>query len=294
MHASSAGFFARATRLSVPTVRISPPAQHFGDEIHTDVWGPASIATRQGRRYFATFTDDATRFTVAYLMRTKDKALAAYKSFEAWALARGHCTAVKVLRSDRGGEYLGDAFNAHLAQLAAGTARKLTVHDTPQLNGVAERLNRMLLERICAFAHESGLPKSLWGEALRHAVWLKNRTATRALDGKTPFETLLGRLPDLSGLRVWGCHVWVHDPDVSKLDVHAREALWLGFDVDARAHRVFWPGPGNVTVERNVYFGTSAQFETMTLTLPGKQSDVPHTSSTPSTPPIQSVPPLPA
>ncbi len=119
-------------------------------------------------------------------MRTKDETLAAYKSFEAWALTQGHCTAIKVLRSDRGGEYLSDAFNAHLA--AAGTARKLTVHDMPQLNGVAERLNRTLLERIRAFAHGSGLPKSLWGEALRHAVWLKNRTGTRALDGKRPFR----------------------------------------------------------------------------------------------------------
>jgi len=100
---------------------------------------------------------------------------------------------------------LSDAFNAYLA--AAGTARKFTVHDTPQLNGIAEHLNRTLLDRIRAFAHGSSLPKSLWGEALRHAAWPKNRTATRALDGKTPFEALLGRPPDLSGLRVWGCHV---------------------------------------------------------------------------------------
>ena len=117
---------------------------------------------------------------------------------------------------------MSDAFNAHLA--AAGTARKLTVHDTPQLNGVAERLNRTLLERIRAFAHGSGLPKSLWGEALRHAVWPKNRTGTRALDGKTPVQALFGRPPDLSSPRVWGSRVWVHDPDRSKLDVRAREA----------------------------------------------------------------------
>jgi len=89
--------FTRATRLPVPKVRISPPAQHFGDEIHTDVWGPASIATRQGRHYFVTFTDEATRFTVTYLMHTKDEALAAYKSSEAWALAQGNCMAVKIL-----------------------------------------------------------------------------------------------------------------------------------------------------------------------------------------------------
>ena len=284
-HDCNACIFARATRLPVPKLRISPPAQSFGDEIHTDVWGPASISTRQGRRYFVTFTDDATRFTITYLMRTKDQALAAYKSFEAWALTQGHCRAIKVLRSDRGGEYLSDAFNAHLA--AAGTARKLTVHDTPQLNGVAERLNRTLLERIRAFAHESGLPKSLWGEALRHAVWLKNRTATRALDGRTPFEALYGHPPDLSRLRAWGCHVWVHDPDRSKLDVRAREARWLGFDIDARAHRVFWPGPGNVTVERTIYFGTSALSEgeeTHIPTLRGEQSDAPSTPTTSSTP----------
>jgi hypothetical protein len=69
-------------------------------------------------------------------------------------------------------------FNKHPA--AAGTARKLTTHDTPQGNDIAERLNCMLLEQIQAFAHKSGIPKSLWGEALRRALWLKNRTATRA------------------------------------------------------------------------------------------------------------------
>jgi len=185
---------------------------------------------------------------------------------------------------------LSDAFNVHLA--ATGTARKLTVHDTPQLNGVAERLNRTLLEQIRAFAHGSGLPKSLWGEALRHAVWLKNRTGTRVLDSKTPFQALFGRPPDLSSLRVWGCRVWVHDPDRSKLDVRAREARWLGFDVDAKAHRVFWPGTGTVTVERNVYFATSAQFEGEEIVIPISKGEQPDASNTPTTSPPE--PPLPA
>lgn len=112
--------------------------------------------------------------------------------------------------------------------------RKVAVHDTPLPNGVAERLKRTLLERFRAFAHGSGLPKP-WGEALRHAVWLKNRTGTRALDGKMPFQVLFRRPPDLSSRRVWGCRVWVHDPDRSKLDVRAREVRLLGFHVDAKA-----------------------------------------------------------
>ena len=59
----------------------------------------------------------------------------------------------------------------------------------------------MLLERIRALRHLTGLPSFLWGEALNHMTWLKNRTATRTLDNKTPFEVLFGSPPDLSGLR---------------------------------------------------------------------------------------------
>jgi hypothetical protein len=35
------------------------------------------------------------------------------------------------------------------------------VHDTPQLNGVAEQLNPTIVEHIWAFTHSSGLPKFL-------------------------------------------------------------------------------------------------------------------------------------
>ena len=81
----NACIFTCATRLLVPKVQISPPAQNFGDKVHTDIWGPVTIATCQGRRYFITFTDDATRYTITFLLCTKDEALEAYKSYEAWA-----------------------------------------------------------------------------------------------------------------------------------------------------------------------------------------------------------------
>jgi transposase InsO family protein len=130
------------------------------------------------------------------LLWTKDEVLKQYKFFEAWAIAQQHCSGIKVLHSDRGGKYLSKAFDEHLA--AAGTAWWLTTHDTPQLNGIAERLNRTLLEHIRALRHVTGLPKTLWGEALCHMTWLKNLMAMRALDNKTPFEALYGTTPDLS------------------------------------------------------------------------------------------------
>jgi transposase InsO family protein len=202
--------YARATRQPVPKLRISEQAKNFGDEVHTNVWGPATVSTQGGRRYFVTFTDDATRYSTTFLLAAKSNVLAVYQRYKVWARTQKHCTAIKVLRSDRGGEYLSEAFDKHLAD--AGTARRLTVHDTPQLNGIAERLNCTLAEKMRALLYMASLPKSLWGEALRHSTWLKNRTSTRALGGKTPWEALYGSPPDLSRLKRFGEAVWVHDP----------------------------------------------------------------------------------
>ncbi len=280
--ACDACIFAHATHQPVPKVRISLPAQNFGDEVHTDVWGPSNTTMWQGRKYFITFTDDVTRYTVMFLMWTKDEALEAYKSYEAWALAQQHCKAIKVLRSDRGGEYLSKAFDQHLA--AAGTVWKLTMHDTPQLNSVAERLKHTLLERIRAFTHMSGLPKTLWGEGLRHATWLKNRTATHALDGKTPFEALFGMPPNLSGLRLWGCPTWVHNAMGLKLDAWACQGRWIGLNVDMWAHHIYWPGNSNVTVEWNIYFGSSAQLKGERMQIPSENGKSTAALTTPPMP----------
>jgi hypothetical protein len=163
-----------------------------------------------------------------------------------------HGIQLKKLRSDRGGEYLSDEFSAHLAK--AGTIRQLTVHDTPEYNGVSEWLNRTLLVKIRAMLHDSGLPKFLWGEAAKHAAYLKNRTWTRALDKTTPYEIMTGKKPNLSNLHPWGCQVRVHDDSGSKLDGRSKIGRWVGFDEESNGHRVYWAKKRTVTVERSVRF----------------------------------------
>jgi transposase InsO family protein len=143
----------------------------FGGETHSDVWGPAPVETKGGKRYYITYTDDKTRFTNLYLLAKKSEAFESYKDYKAWCSTQLNAH-IKTLHSDRGGEYLGKEFILHLN--SKGKQQKLTVHDTPQHNGVAERRNRTIVERIRALLHSSGLPKSLWGEAARHVVWLMN------------------------------------------------------------------------------------------------------------------------
>ena len=243
---------AKMTRKPIRKERTTPQATAFGEEVHTDLWGPAPVISLGGRKHYISLTDDYSRYTWLALLRTKDEALEAYKTFVAWAKTQ-HGATIKKLRSDRGGEYTGNEFKKFLQD--EGSERGLTTHDTPQHNGISEALNRRLLERMRAMLHASGLPKNLWGEAINHAVWLKNRASTRALGKVTPFERLYGQKPNLGGVPEWGQRVWVHDDTGSKLDARANEAHWIGFDSDSpHAHRVYWMGKNSISVERNVKF----------------------------------------
>ena len=95
----------------------------------------------------------------------------------------------------------------------------------------------------------------LWGEAISHVVWVKNRSATRALDGKTPYEMLCGEKPNIANVPEWGTRCWVHNDSGSKLDARAREGHWVGYDPESTsAHRIYLPDRRIVAVERNVTF----------------------------------------
>ncbi|PIL34675.1 transcription factor [Ganoderma sinense ZZ0214-1] len=250
-HVCEACIRAKSTRKPVPKKREGERAEAFGDETHSDTWGPARVATIGGRKYYVSFTDDATRFSTVYLMRLKSETFSSYVSYEAW-LETHDGVRIKALNIDRGGEYLSDEFLAHLD--ARGVELKLSVHDTHEHAGVSERLNRTVMEKVRAMLIASGLPRFLWGEALLHTVWLKNRTLTKALNGRTPYEALTGTPPDLSGIPIWGSQVWVHDESSGKVGVRAVAARWVGFDTQSKGHRVYWPERRSVTVERNVRF----------------------------------------
>lgn len=89
---------------------------------------------------------------IATLLRLKSEAFDAFKAFEAW-LETHHGQRIKYLNTDQGGEYVSDEFKAHLK--ARGIVAKLSVHDTHEEAGVAERLNRTLMEKTRALLLQS-------------------------------------------------------------------------------------------------------------------------------------------
>jgi Integrase core domain. len=164
----------KSTRKPIRKEREKPQAKAIGDKVHSDLWGPTPVRTPQHKEYYVSFMDDYSWYTHLYLIQHKDDTFEVYKAYEA-LINTQYEAKIKILHTDRGGEFLGHEFANHLS--AVGTIRNLTVHDTPEHNGIAEWLNHTLLEKVCAMLHVSGLPQNLWGEAVKHAIYLKNRTS---------------------------------------------------------------------------------------------------------------------
>ena len=147
--------YAKTTHKPIQKERDAPLADAFGAEVHTDLWGPSPTPSLGGRKYYVTFTDDHTCYTSAKILRSKDQTLNVYKAYTAWAHTQ-HRAQIKQLCSDRGGEYTGTDFTVFLQ--GEGTKCWLTMHNTPQHNGMAEALNCRLVEHMHALLHQSGLP----------------------------------------------------------------------------------------------------------------------------------------
>ena len=79
---------------------------------------------------------------------------------------------VKCLRSDNGGEYIDGGFNEYCA--AQGIRMEKTIPETPQQNGVAERMNRTFNERARSMRLHARLPKTFWANAVSTAAYLIN------------------------------------------------------------------------------------------------------------------------
>ncbi|GKA20424.1 zinc finger, CCHC-type containing protein [Tanacetum coccineum] len=81
-----------------------------------------------------------------------------------------------------------------------------------QQNGISERKNRVLKEKINSMLSYSRLSQGFWGEAMLTACYLLNRVPNKR-NRITPYELWTKKKPNLNYLRVWGCRVVVRLPD---------------------------------------------------------------------------------
>ena len=132
-----------------------------------------------------TFIDDYSRKVWVYFLKNKSDV---FLNFKQWKILIEKQTGkqVKRLRTDNGLEFCNDEFNEFCKN--EGIARHRTVRMTPQQNGVAERMNRTLLERARCMISNAGLTNAFWAEAISTTCYIINRARFAPLNFKTPEE----------------------------------------------------------------------------------------------------------
>ena len=103
------------------------------------------------------------------------------------------------------------------------------------------------------------VPGYLWIEAANSATYLRNRGLTRANGGITPEQKYTGRKIYASHLRTWGCLPYLHVPksDREKLGSKTSRRLFVGYDLETKAYRVYLPDKRKITISPDVTFDES-------------------------------------
>lgn len=136
-----------------------------------------------------------------------------------------------------------------------------TVPYTPKQNGVSERMNRTLMEKVRTFLHESQASLSLWGEALYASVYVTNRSPTSALStARTPFEMWFGSKPNVRKLKVFGCVAYSHitKEHRSKLDDRSQTLAFVGYAPNG--YRLWDSVNNEIKISRDVIFDECRPF----------------------------------
>ncbi|GJU46168.1 retrovirus-related pol polyprotein from transposon TNT 1-94 [Tanacetum coccineum] len=177
-----------------------------------------------GAKYFVSFIDDYSRRCWVYPIKKKSDLFKVFKVYKA-RVELDSGKKIKCLRTDNRGEYTGDEFDTFCRQ--EGIKRQFTTAYTPQQNGVAERMNRTLLEKARVMLATASLVKSFWAEAVNTACYVINRSPSTAVELKTPIKIWTGKPVNYSDLHIFGIkgyRLW--DPTAHKVVV-SRDVVFM-------------------------------------------------------------------
>ena len=200
--------------------------------------------SKGGARYVLTFVDDFSRYVVAYFMKNKSEVAALLNEFKAF-YENQWGERLKCIRSDNGKEFVNKKVNDICAR--SGIMHQRTVPYSPQQNGVAERMNRTVMEKARSMLHYKRIPTEWWAEAVCTAVYLINRSSNTSNLDVTSYEVGFKRKPEIGHLRVFGSHGYAHVDDAkrSKLDPKSFRCLFLGYAESAKGYLGEQQGQGD-------------------------------------------------
>ncbi|GJT55712.1 retrovirus-related pol polyprotein from transposon TNT 1-94 [Tanacetum coccineum] len=159
------------------------------------------VASINGKKYILVIVDDYSRFTWVKFLRSKDEALdfiiKFFKMIQVWLKVT-----VRRIRTDNGTQFVNETLREYYEKI--DISHETSIARSPQQNGVVKRRNRTIIEATRTMLIYAKAPLFLWAEAVAIAFYTQNRSIIRLQHGKTPYELLHDKPPDLSFFHVFG------------------------------------------------------------------------------------------
>jgi len=243
-----------------------PPVSRPFELVHSDVCGPISIPSFSGQRYFVVYVDDFSRRVWVYFVRSKEsiEMTSVFQEFLArmekaypdWPIARFRC--------DNGrGEYDNRLFRGILR--VSGISFEPAPPYTQHKNGKSERMIQTLVTKARTMLIDAKLPTAMWAEAISTAAYLHERSPSRPLQHRTPYEMLnQGKKPAFHHLRRFGCQAYKLVPPPQrkhrKFGERSRLCTMIGYVHDATTMWRLWD-----TEEKRMITASNVVFDEGTI-----------------------------
>ena len=224
--------------------------------LHMDLFGPTSYKSIGGNSYCLVVVDDFSRFTWVFFLQDKSETSGIFKRFAKRAQNEFE-TPIKKIRSDNGTEFKNTNIEDYCDEI--GIKHELSATYTPQQNGIVERKNRTLIEMSRTMLDEYGTSDRFWAEAINTSCHAINRLYLHRLLKKTSYELLVGRRPNISYFRVFGCKCYIYKKrtHLGKFQRRCDIGFLLGYSSNSKAYRVFNNATGLVEETYDVEFDES-------------------------------------
>lgn len=245
----------KARHVSHPA--ISERAKAVGDKVHIDLGGPINQPSVSGSKYYMLCKDEYSTYMYIYLLEDKTQTCLSLAQLAAKFEIE---TGIKIKRifSDNGSEFCNKRVEILFA--LERILHERSAPYTAQQNGQIEREMQSVVNMARTMLHASGLPDKLWDEALKTAIYIRNRLPNANTD-KTPFELAMQRKPRMNNLVEFGrkVHIMVDGHHLSKFEPRTEQAYIIGFTNRFNTYRVFLKDSERVTESCNVIFKSHGQ-----------------------------------
>ncbi|GKC30319.1 integrase, catalytic region, zinc finger, CCHC-type containing protein [Tanacetum coccineum] len=206
--------------------------------LHMGLCVPMRVASVNGKKYILVIVDEYSQFTWVKCIRSKDEAPNFIIKFLKMIQVRLKVP-VRRIRTDNGTEFVNQTLCKYYEQV--GITHETSVARSLQQNGVVERHNHTLIEAGRTMLIYTKALLFLWAEAVATACYTQNHSIIRLRHGKTPYELLHEKLPDLSFFYVFGalCYLTNDSEKLGKLQPKADIGIFIGYAPTKKAFRIY-------------------------------------------------------